>query len=477
MNGSEILVKALRNEGVTKIFGISGHGVAAFLEAVRRESGIDFISTRHEENAAHMADGWARTTGQVGVCVSTVGPGAINQVAGISEAFADSIPVVAITANVQSFFTYPSVGFFEDMDSLALYRPVTKWNAVVHQRGRLVELVQRAFREARVGRPGPVHLDIPLDVLCEEGDDADLLPPEAYRAFARPKGEPASVEKAVKLLQRAERPLLVAGGGVVASGAADEFRSLARALGAPSTTTPMGAGCVDSKGDCYFGDSGWLGGNPVIQALNRADVILAVGCRFTAWLGIGRPPVMAGSPAQKVIHVDIDPREIGKHVPIEVGIVGDARLVLADMLAAVGESGGAGGRYDAWKRELTTAYQEYMASLEPMLGPPQGPMTQARLAKEVGDFLADKDALFTVDGGSTLLWAFTHLRAYEPGRRFFFANGGHLGCGQPIANALQLANPGRLVVNFCGDGGFGMTMQEFDTAIRHKLPRDQHHQQ
>jgi thiamine pyrophosphate-dependent acetolactate synthase large subunit-like protein len=166
--------------------------------------------------------------------------------------------------------------------------------------------------------------------------------------------------------------------------------------------------------------------------------------------------------------VDIDPREIGKNIPVAVGIVGDAKAVLADMLDALGS---AQRRPSAagWRDGLVGTYEGYLAGLEPMLGPPVGPMTQGRLAKEAGDYLADKKALFTIDGGSTLLWAFSYIRAFEPRQRFFFAGGGHLGTGQPIANALKLAQPERLVVNFCGDGGFGMTLPELDTAARHGL--------
>ena len=470
INGAEVLVKALAKEGVKKVFGVSGHGVTVLLEALRNEPSIDFISPRHEENAAHMADGWARATGDVGVCISTVGPGAVNQAAGLAEAYADSIPVLAVTANIQSFISYPAVGSLEDLDTLTYYKPITKWNAVVHDRRRVGELAQWAFRYARSGRPGPVHLDIPLDIMCEPGPDVDLPAPASYRAMGRLRGDADAIRQAVDLLEHAERPLLVAGGGVVQAEAWDEFRALAAALGAPATTTPMGSGCIDPGWDGYFGDSGWLGGNAVITAFNAADVILAVGCRFSSWLGIGRAPIMSGPPAQKVIHVDIDPTEIGKNVGVAVGIVGDAKSVLTDMLAAVSGRAAAPGAHAAWKQQLVAGYKEYMGSLDPMLGGPDGPITQARLAKEVGDYLADKNAMLTVDGGSTLLWAFSYIRAFQPRQRFFFAGGGHLGTGQPFANSLKLANPDRLVVNFCGDGGFGMTLQELDTAARHGLP-------
>lgn len=469
VNGAEVLVKALRREGIRQIFGLSGHGVTVLLEAIRNEPGMSFVSPRHEESAAHMADGWARATGEVGVCVSTVGPGAVNQAAGLAEAYADSIPVLAITANTQSFVSYPSLGFLEDMDNFNYYKPITKWNAVVHDRRRMAELVHRAFREARGGRPGPVHLDLPLDIMCRKGVEAELPEPAAYRALGRPRGDAAAIEQAVELLRGAQRPLLIAGGGVVTSDACGELQELAAALNLPITTTPMGAGCAPAD-ESYFGDSGWLGGNPVMMALNSADVVVAVGCRFSAWLGIGRPPVMAGPPQQKIIHIDIDPAEIGKNVGVAIGIVGDAKSVLADMLTVVRGRGLKPLAIEGWKQQLVAVHKDYLAGLEPLLGGTQGPITQGRLAKEVGEFLSDKRPMFTVDGGSTLLWAFTYLQAREPRSRFFFAGGGHLGTGQPFANALKLSHPDRLVVNFCGDGGFGMTLQELDTAARHRLP-------
>ncbi len=467
--GAEVLVECLEKEGVRKVFGLSGHGLTMLLEALRNnKGGIQFVSTRHEENAAHMADGWARVTGEVGVCCSTVGPGAVNQAAGLAEAYADSIPVLAITANIQSFRAYPFVGSLEDMDSLAFYAPITKWNAVVHDWGRIPELVQRAFREATTGRPGPVHLDIPLDLLAQTGEAGDPADPKSYRAAGRPKGDASLIEQAVDLVRAAERPLLVAGGGVIASGAWDEFRSLAESLDVPATTTPMGSGCLPGDRSLFFGDGGWLGGNGVLKALAEADVLLAVGCHFSSWLGLGTQPVMPGPPQQQIVHVDIDPREIGKNVGVTVGIVGDAKAVLADMLSLAKGKGRATAGSE-WRDALVGAHQAYLAGLIPMLGGDDGPITQGRLAKEVGDYLAGKDYLVTIDGGNVLLWAFPYIHALQPRQRFFFAGGGHLGCGQPFANALKLAHPDRPVVNFCGDGAFGMTLAELDTAVRHKL--------
>lgn len=469
LTGAEVLVKALKNEGVRHVFGISGHGIVALMEALRKEEGIDFVCPRHEENASHMADGWARATGEIGVCCSTVGPGAVNLAIGLAEAYADSSPVLAITANLQSFLNYPGVGALEEMDSLSFYRPLTKWNAVVHQWARISELVQRAFREALSGRLGPVHLDIPLDIICQKGDAPDLPAPQSYRAIGRVRGDPALIERAAQMLLDAERPLLLAGGGVIASQAWDEFRTLADTLGAAATTTPMGSGSLAVNRSHFFGDGGWLGGDAVLQALREADVILAVGCAFSSWLGLGKPPIMAGPPQQTIIHVDIDPSQIGKNVAVEVGIVGDAKAVLMDLLSAIREHGQKGKANEKWLQGLLETYRQYLKSLEPMLGGDTGPITQARLAKEVGEYLADQDAMVTIDGGMTFHWAFTYIHTYQPRRRFFCAGGGHLGCGQPFANAFKLAFPNRPVVNFCGDGSFGLTLQELDTAVRHNL--------
>jgi len=467
--GAELLVKAFAKEGVEHVFGISGHGIVALMEALRKEDGMDFFSTRHEENAAHMADGWSRATGRIGVCCSTVGSGAANLASGLYEAYADSSPVLAITANVQRHLSYPFVGALEDLDSLAFYRPITKWNAAVHDWSRIPELVQRAFREALTGRPGPVHLDIPLDVLLQKGEIEGLPEPGSYRPMGRARGDQGLIDKAARLLLEARRPLLVAGGGVIASGAWEAFQDLADFLGAAATTTPMGSGCIPADHPNFFGDGGWLGGNAVIQALQGADVVLAAGCHFSSWLGLGKPPVMPASSTQKVIHIDVDPTQLGKKVPIEIGLAGDAGAVLEDLLLSLRDLGGKGKAEETWVQGLVEGYRQYMKGLEPMLGEDSGPITMARLARDVGEMAADREALVTIDGGMVFHWGFTCLQARQPRQRFFFAGGGHLGCGQPFANALKLAHPGRPVINFCGDGAFGLTLQELDTAARHNL--------
>lgn len=465
--GAEVLVKALKNEGVEHVFGISGHGIVALLEALRTEDDIDFFSVRHEENAAHMADGWARATGGIGVCCSTVGSGAANLASGLYEAYTDNIPVLAITANTQSFISYPFAGALESMDTLSFFRPITKWNATVHQRSRIPELIQKAFRKALTGRLGPVHLDIPLDILLQKGEGADLPSPDKYRSNGRIRGDQGLIQKAAKTLREAERPLLIAGGGVVAAEAWKEFQQLVEALGAAAITTPMGSGCISAHHHGYIGDGGWAGGNAVMQALQEADVIMAAGCRFSSWLGLGKPPVMPAVSGQKIIQLDIDPGEPGRSIPLEIGIAGDAKTVLAELLLAIKEYQNKGD--GSWLENLRSTYREYLKSLNPMLGGERGPITMARLAQQLGEYLRDKDAMVSIDGGMVFHWGFSYLHAYQPRRRFFWAGGGHLGFGHACSNAAKLAFPDRPVVNFCGDGAFGMTLQELDTAVRHNL--------
>jgi thiamine pyrophosphate-dependent acetolactate synthase large subunit-like protein len=469
LTGAEVLVKALKNEGVRHVFGISGHGIVALIEALRTEAGIDLICPR-QENASNMADGWSRATGSMGVCCSTVGPGASALAAGLHEAYADNSPVLAITANTQSSINYPAIGAAEEFDSLSYYQPITKWNAIVHRWDRIPELVQRAFREALTGRPGPVHLDFPMDILCQKGEFTEMPLPSSYRPMGRVRGDTASIEQAARVLLDAERPLLVAGNGVIVSQAWEEFRQLVDALNAAATTTILGSGSITADHPGFFGDAGWAGGDAILRAFREADVILGIGCSFSSWVGLGRPPVMMGPPQQKVIHIDIDPSQIGKHVGVEVGIVGDAKSILTDLLSAIKASSQKGKANGKWTSDLVETYRGYLKGLEPMLGDDSGPITQARLAREVGDFLDDKDTVVTIDGGMTFLWGLTYIHAHQPQRRLFGAGGGHLGYGQPFSLASKLAFPDRIVVNFAGDGGFGLTLPELDTAVRHNLP-------
>ena len=465
----QVLAKCLKKEGVTYVFGVPGGQLFPFIEAVSREEGMKVITTRHEENAAHMADAVSRLTGTIGVCFGTTGPGATNMLPGVAAAYADSIPLLAITPNNQTFCTYPFIGSLQDGDHKSLYSSITKWNAVIQDWNRIPELIHTAFRIALSGRPGPVHLDIPADIMFKKGE-IDVLPePESYRAYGRVRADHSLAQKAFEMVLNANRPLLLAGGGVVRSEAWEVFYQLAKETGIPATTTPMGAGCLPADDEAFFGASGWLGGDAVMKALREADVVLAIGCRFSTWVGYGRPPVMGG-PQQKIIHVDIQSERIGQNPEIALGIVSDAKTFLQDILAMVKEEKKKSFKMDSnWPKSLIAAYKAYIGKAEEIANTPSTPMNQATLAKEVAQFM-DKDAIVSFDGGQAMEWSNTFVRIRHPRQKLFTPGMGHLGFGQPFANAAKLCFPDRQVINMAGDGGFGCTLQELETAVRYNLP-------
>lgn len=467
LSGGAYLAKLLKQLGVNYVFGVPGGQLFPFMDAVSREEGMELLTTRHEENSGHMADAVTRLSGAPAVCFGTVGPGAANLFPGIAAAHADSIPMIVITPNNQTFCSYPHMGSIQDGNHLDVFKPVTKWNAVVNQRERLGEMLLTAYRQAYTGRPGPVHLDIPVDVMFKTAPDQELAV-EHYMPSGRIKGDPQSISGAAGMICKAKRPVLVAGGGVVRSGAWEEFRRVA-ALGIPATTTPMGDGCVEVKDETYFGTSGWLGGAAVIKALSEADLIIAVGCRFSSWLGLGKPPILGTADTQKIIHVDIDPANIGMNAPAELGIVSDAKEFLQDLYLELEGSKMPVADWQKWSAELVAAYKEYMLSLTELAKQVSTPMNEATALQALAGAL-DKDAVVAFDGGQVMEWTHTFVHVDHPLKKMFPAGFGHLGFGLPFANAAKLIFPDKKVVNITGDGAFGLTCQELETAVRYKLP-------
>lgn len=467
LSGGALLAKMLKQFGVKYVFGVPGGQLFPFMDAVSREEGMELLTTRHEENSGHMADAVTRLSGSPGVCFGTVGPGAANLFPGVAAAYADSIPMIVITPNNQTFCSYPHMGSIQDGNHLDIFKPVTKWNGVVNQRQRMGEMLLMAYRQAYSGRPGPVHLDIPVDVMFKCAEDEDLVVDKCM-PDGKVKGDPASISKAAELISKAKRPLLVAGGGVVRAGAWEEFRKVA-ALGIPATTTPMGDGCVEVNDETYFGTSGWLGGAAVVKALSESDLIVAVGCRFSSWMGLGKPPILGSPPAQKVIHADIDPANIGMNVPAEVGIVSDAKEFLQDLLSAFQGSNLDTAGWKKWGTELVAAYKNYMQAVTDMAKQVSDPMNEATALQAVAAAL-DSDTIVAFDGGQVMEWSHTFIKTAHPLKKMFPAGFGHLGFGLPFANAARLLFPEQKVVNITGDGAFGLTCQELETAVRYNLP-------
>ena len=471
LTGAQALLRLLAAEGVPYAFGIAGGKLAPLLHAISQQSALRFVGMRHEAAGPMMAAAAFAGSGRLCVALAEMGPGTLNLAGGLGMAFNNQLPLLAITTNQHRAAAYPHSGMFMDLDARALLAPITKWNAVVQDGRRLPELVRTALRQALSGRPGPVHLDIPQDVLAGRHDFADDefdIAPGRYRPVsgARPAAE--SVQAAAALLRAARRPLIVAGGGVVASGdaAVASVQAVAAQLGAPVLPTQMALGVVASSSPHFIGQGGLIAGEPVLLALVQADVILSVGCRWSSWLWDEQGPLARRT--HRLININTDPAALGAPALHEVAMPADAGLALADLIVALATDGALQGD-PAWLPGLQAQYANYAARLDALADDAGEVMHPAALARAVGRALP-AEALATFDGGQTSFWRnhFTPVQAvrtrlHEPGMS-------QLGFGLPAALAWQLLHPGRPVFNLTGDGSFGFTLNELDTARRLGLP-------
>jgi acetolactate synthase-1/2/3 large subunit len=421
-----------------------------------------------------MAGATFQAAGRLAVCCGESGPGSHNLVGGLGSAYNNSVPVLAIVSGAPTHVAYPFSGLAMETDNERLFGACTKWRAVVREPSRIPELVQRAVREALSGRPGPVLLELPADVLAATvgaaGDGlherALDLAPAHFLAGPGPASSPELIERAALLLSAAERPLVIAGGGVVASGAAEELRTLVARLGAAATCTQMGIGVVATDAPEFFGHGGLVGGEAVVRACREADVVLAVGMRFSSWWWDGSAPAVRGWPEQELIQIDVDPARIGALTPVSVGIQADAKLALKQLLGALGV--GAPLRESSWVGSLRADYERYVNGLRALTNAPSEPMHPAALARELGDALPAA-SLAVYDGGHTTFWSNDLTPATAPRTRFHEPGMAHLGFGVPYALALAALFPDRPVINITGDGAFGFTLAELDTARRYGL--------
>jgi acetolactate synthase-1/2/3 large subunit len=466
---SDVILAILKKHGVRYFCGLPAAQIGLVMHGASSDPDFTYVTTRHEEAAGHMAHAISRTSGSLGVCFATVGPGAANLVPGVAAAFADNIPMIVITGQNQAAQVDPSRDQLQSLDQLGLYRSITKWSASVHHAERAAELTERAVHMALSGRPGPVHLDIPCDVgtfPCRY--DLDTVP--AYTAF-RNLPSPAELDRLVAALRNARRPLLLAGGGVVRSGGVAEFRRLVERTGFPATTTIMGRGTIAPEDDRYIGSGGVIAGKGALEALQTADVILAVGCKFSTWTIVDKRPRFAKPAGQKIVQLDIDPEAIGKAVAVDIGLVGDA----AETLRALADRMDEGGPFAldlGWRDKLRRTYLAYRGEVDQIantkvVGAPELP-NEATLARALTATLPP-DALVVLDGGQTMMWMSTFYRPADPAAVLTEPGMGHLGFGLPFANAAKLAHPNRPVVCVAGDGAFGLTVQELETAARYRL--------
>jgi acetolactate synthase-1/2/3 large subunit len=463
--GADVLVKCLIQEDVRFVFGIPGGQLWSLLDAIHRfgrEEGLDFVMTRHEQAAAHMADTYSRLTGKVGVCVGTVGPGAVNLVPGVYEAYVNSIPILALTAQNQTWKSYPDHGSTQGCDHLGLFKPITKWNAVVSHWKRIPEMVQEAFRQATTGRPGPVHLDLPVDVLFEAGEEADIeiLPPARYRATVPASGDPQLIKQAAEMLAQARSPVIHAGGGALRSGASAEIIALAELLGCPMTTGVTARGTIPEDHPLYLIPPG-LGS---ILARSQADLVLVIGSRLGAFDFWAKPPMWGKPGEQAIIQIDTAPESLGENRQVDLGILGDAKAVVRDIHAVLDTM--IEPREEIPLMAQCRATQAaWLQNFENLGSSDAVPIHPLRVVKDARAFFP-RNALFVTDGGNTTIWAHYLTRIYEPGTCLWAGDSGQGGDGLPKAIAAKLICPDRPVFAICGDGFFMMNVQELETAVR-----------
>jgi acetolactate synthase-1/2/3 large subunit len=450
----------LKAEGVKYLWTLSGgHNMALYEHCI--PAGIKIIDARHEQAAGHMAEGWAKVTATPGVCAVTAGPGVTDVVSAVANAYQAASPMIVLggRAPVREWES----GALQDMDQVALLSSITKWCKGCLETRRLPEYVSMAFRHALSGKPGPVYLDLPLDILIGKVEEDEVFFPVKYRTESRPQGDPELVKQAVELLVRAKKPLIIAGGGVFWSQAGKELADFVTATQIPVFTNSVARGIIPDDHPLCLGTASPLGGGAARFALPQADVILVIGDRFNFMLGYGRPPVFGKE--VKLIQIDIDPSEIGRNRPVDIGIVGDARAVLQQMTQEVRES----FPNKEWLESLRQMEMAVQRDLEPLKNSEKEPIHPLRLAREVFDFI-DRDAVWIADGGDCATFAQQVARAYLPGHSPGGGPFGLLGVGIPYAIAAKAALPDKQVIVLQGDGSFGLNGMEMDTAIRFNLP-------
>ncbi len=452
IDGGRLVAKVLKQEGVECIFALCGGEIDPIFQGCLDEK-IKVIDTRHEQAAVFMADAWARLTGKPGVAAATAGPGVTNAVTGLWTALGTASPIIVFGG--KTALRTLEWGALQDMDSLSLAQTVTKWARTGYETKRIAEYVSMAFRQALGGRPGPVYLEFPIDVLAAKVEEEEVTLPKNYRTTARPQGDPTLVKEAVDLLLGAERPLVIDGSGVWWSQAAKELQEFIEL-----TKIPLGRGQGNVPADhplCLGSTS---------TATQRADVVFLLGTRLNFMLGFGRPPTF--SEDSRWIQVDIEPTEIGRNRPIDIGIIGDAKAVLKQMIEEARDR--CQGRKELpWVRECQQQIREQDEQFEVLMNSDSVPVHPARLCKEIRDFI-DRDATIIIDGGEISGWGFRSLKSYKPGHFLSVVPTGTLGVGTSFATAAKLARPDEQVLLLSGDGSFGLNAMEFDTMVRHKLP-------
>ncbi|WIM95535.1 acetolactate synthase large subunit [Actinoplanes oblitus] len=458
--GAGALVRSLEALGVEVAFGIPGGAILPAYDPLY-DSKVRHILVRHEQGAGHAATGYAQATGKVGVCIATSGPGATNLVTPIADAYMDSVPIVAITGQVAR----PAIGTdaFQEADIQGITLPITKHNFLVQTAEELPRIVAEAFHLAATGRPGPVLVDIPKDVL--QAQTTFSWPPTldlpGYRPTLHPHGK--QIREAARLIAAAKRPVLYVGGGVLKAGATDGLRKLAELTGMPVVTTLMGIGAFPDSHPQHLGMPGMHGTVPAVYALQKADLLVTLGARFDDRV-TGKLDSFA--PDAKVVHADIDPAEIGKNRHADVPIVGDARHVIDELIAAVSSTAGGVEQYPTWWNTLNDIRERYPLGYEE---PTDGTLAPQYVIERIGA-LVGPDAIYCAGVGQHQMWASQFIKYEKPGTWLNSGGAGTMGYAVPAAMGAKVAQPDTQVWAIDGDGCFQMTNQELATCALEGIP-------
>lgn len=462
--GAQILLEALHSEDANTIFGYPGGAVLDIYDALYQDKRFTHYLARHEQGAMHAADGYARASGKVGVCLATSGPGATNTVTGIATAYLDSIPVIIITGQVPT----PLIGndAFQEVDIVGISRPCTKHNYLIKDVRDIARVIKEAFHIARSGRPGPVLIDIPKDI---QQDSCEFVYPKNIRLKSyNPTYEAhaGQIHKAVKLLHKSERPVIFVGGGIITSGADNELMELTTELKSPVATTLMGLGCFPGDNDSFLGMLGMHGTYRANMAVANCDLLLAIGVRFDDRV-TGK--ISEFAPKAKIIHIDIDPTSISKNVPVDLPIVADCKNAMQKLVKELKkepvEDKQLKGR-DDWFQEIRKWKEAYLlAYKQDEEGPVKPQYVVDMLYKATGG-----DAIITTEVGQNQMWAAQYYQFKHPRSLITSGGLGTMGFGLPAAIGAQVAFPDRLVIDIAGDGSIQMNIQEMMTAVENCLP-------
>ncbi len=450
LTGSQVIIECLKEQGVDTVFGYPGGAILNVYDELYKHPEIRHVLTSHEQGASHAADGYARSTGKVGVCMATSGPGATNLVTGIATAYMDSIPMVAITCNVG--VSLLGKDSFQEIDIAGITTPITKYSFIVKDVTKLADTIRRAFSIARKDRPGPVLVDITKDVTANKVEykrQEPVMPQPKEGTFGD-----ADIEKAIHMIAKAKKPYIFVGGGAVLSGASEQLKAFVERVDAPVCDTLMGKGAYDGTSDNYTGMLGMHGTKTSNLGVSECDLLIAVGVRFSDRV-LGNPKKFAKQ--AKILQIDIDPAEINKNIIVSHSVIGDVKMVLDKIDEKLEQQS-----HKEWLSHITDYQKQY-----PMTYPPVG-LSGPYMIEKIYEMASD--AIVVTEVGQHQMWAAQYFKYRKPRTLLTSGGLGTMGYGLGAAIGAQTANPDKQVVNIAGDGCFRMNMNELATAARQNLP-------